>query len=79
MELSSLLVRASAAGVTSGRESCASCGRTPLPGEIQHILGSGRAVCALCRAGVPEGDREPARAERVHAGDRPLVVGPRAG
>ena len=43
-----------------------------------HVLESGRHVCALCVARLPERDGAPIRSERVHASDRPLAVVARA-
>jgi hypothetical protein len=48
------LVRSSVGALTSGREKCHHCHRTPLVGEIVHVYGSGsrhgeEIVCELCR------------------------------
>lgn len=57
---------------------CAVCRRTPVPGEFVHRLVSGRVVCSLCLAQLPERERSDAAAERVHAAERPISVAPRA-
>ena len=43
-----------------------------------HELDSGRMVCDLCLAGLPEEHRVAVRSERVHASERRLEVAPKA-
>lgn len=74
-EIASILLRNSLGSVHSDRASCAACHRTPLIGELLHVLESGREVCSLC---LTAGDGEPVRSERVRATDKKLAVVPRA-
>jgi hypothetical protein len=60
------------------RRRCAACHRTPLTGERLHEMDTGRVLCDLCLAGVPEENRRDVRSERVRAGERHLAVGPKA-
>ncbi len=76
--LGSMLLRKGVGAMLGGRESCASCRRTPLPGEVLYVLESGRSVCALCRSREPASKREGARPKRVHADKRMLTVSSRA-
>jgi hypothetical protein len=78
MELATLLVRKAVEAPAHDRARCSSCRRTPLPGELLHVRESGEAECALCLERTPEESREPTRAERVHAAERPLAVVSRA-
>ena len=39
---------------------------------------SGRKLCSLCLAELPEAERSPLRSERVHVADKRLSVIPRA-
>jgi hypothetical protein len=57
---------------------CAKCERTPLPGERLHEMDSGRRLCDLCFAELPEDHRISVRSTRVHASDRHLAVAPKA-
>ena len=61
---------------TPGR--CTTCERTPLPCERLHEMDTGRVLCDLCLAALPEEDRRAVRSERVHASEVPLAVVPRA-
>lgn len=54
---------------------CSACQRRLLPGETLHVYASGRSLCTLCAAVLPE---EPLRRERVHATPTRLAVVPRA-
>ncbi|HEX4735390.1 MAG TPA: hypothetical protein VH247_13315 [Thermoleophilaceae bacterium] len=54
---------------------CSACERRLLPGETLHIYESGRSLCTLCAAVLPE---QPLRRERVHATTMRLAVVPRA-
>lgn len=76
-DLAAMLVRWSIGSQSPPGDRCAACRRTPLPGERVHELDSGRTVCELCFAALPEGRRRAVRTERVHAAERPLAVGPR--
>jgi len=49
-----------------------------LPGETLHVYESGRSLCTLCAASVPEDARVPVRRERIHASAVALAVAPRA-
>jgi hypothetical protein len=54
---------------------CSACERRLLPGETLHVYDSGRSLCTLCAAVLPE---EPQRRERIHAAAVRLAVVPRA-
>jgi hypothetical protein len=54
------------------------CERTPLAGERLHEMDTGRVLCDLCLAALPEDDRRAIRSERVHAGEVRLAVARRA-
>jgi hypothetical protein len=43
-----------------------------------HELDSGRTLCDLCFAVLPDERRLAVRTERVHASERPLEVAPKA-
>jgi hypothetical protein len=68
--LGSLLLRRGLGAMTSSRDLCRGCGRTPLSGERMYVLASGRRVCALCRAALPEDVRDDAEARLVPARER---------
>jgi hypothetical protein len=72
-ELASKILRRSLATTAHGGAECARCGRTPLVGELMHVLESERMVCQLCLTRLRARDGEPVRQERVHAG-RPLAI-----
>jgi hypothetical protein len=54
---------------------CAACSRRLLPGETLHVYESGRSLCTLCAAVLPD---EPLRRERIRATATRLAVVPRA-
>jgi hypothetical protein len=54
---------------------CGACQRRLLPGETLHVYESGRSLCTLCAAVLPE---EPLRRERIRATTMRLAVVPRA-
>jgi hypothetical protein len=54
---------------------CSTCTRRLLPGETLHVYESGRSLCTLCAAVLPD---EPLRRERIRATAMPLAVVPRA-
>jgi hypothetical protein len=76
-ELAPTILRHSVGAFTHGGVHCSRCRRTPLVGELMHVLESERMVCQLCVTRLRARDGEPVRAERVHAG-RPLAVAPLA-
>jgi hypothetical protein len=78
MELATLLVRRAVEAPAHDRARCSTCRRTPLTGELLHVGESGEATCALCLELTPQERREPTRAVRVHAAERPLAVVSRA-
>jgi len=78
VELASLILRTSIERSGSERPCCAGCGRTPLDGEVIHTSEAERVLCSLCVGREPEGRRGTSRVERVHVGDRPLRILPRA-
>jgi len=77
-DLAAHLLRKAVGSMTREWESCARCRRTPLPGELLHVLESERVLCSLCLARLPEGQRSTLRSERVHVARRQLAVVPRA-
>jgi hypothetical protein len=76
-ELAGMLVRRSLRA-SAPTDRCADCRRTPLPGERMHELDSGRTLCDLCFAALPDDRRLAVRTERVHVCDRRLPVAPKA-
>lgn len=77
-DLAAIMLRRSARSLDSGRKRCAGCRRTPLVGERLHEMDTGRTLCDLCVAALPEKDRRSVRSELVHASDTHLSVAPRA-
>jgi hypothetical protein len=77
-ELASALLRKGVGAMASDRPRCSSCRRTPVPGELLHLLESGRVLCSLCLAKLPEDERGAVRSERMHASERHIAVVPRA-
>lgn len=73
-----MLLRRSLGAVSKSRERCGECERTPLAGERLHEMDTGRVLCDLCLAALPEDDRRAVRSERVHASEQRLSVVPRA-
>jgi hypothetical protein len=73
-----MILRKSLGSMSSDRADCSKCRRTPLAGELLHVLESGRSVCSLCLRELPATEQNPVRSERVHASERPLAVAPRA-
>ena len=78
MELASLILRRSLGALHHDRASCSRCHRTPVAGELMHVFDSGKALCSLCLARLPEPERSPLRSERVHVGDRRIAAVPKA-
>jgi hypothetical protein len=77
-DLASILVRSSIGTLAPSGAECGDCHRTPLAGERVHELDSGRTLCDLCFAELPEERRVAVRTERVHVSERRLAVVPRA-
>jgi hypothetical protein len=77
-ELAAMLIRRSLGAAAPATDRCADCRRTPLPGERVHELDSGRTVCDLCFAALPDERRLAVRTERVRVGERRLEVAPKA-
>ena len=73
-----MLLRRSLRASQGGSARCSSCKRTPLAGERMHELGSGPLLCELCFGALPEDRRLSVRSERIGAGQRRLVVVPKA-
>jgi hypothetical protein len=73
-DLGSLLLRRSLGSTDATGTRCATCRRTPLPGERLHELHSGGPLCDLCFAALPEPDRTAVRSERVRVSERQLAV-----
>jgi hypothetical protein len=77
-DLAAFMMHTSIGSLPPARDSCAKCRRTPLTGETLHELDSGRLLCDLCFAALPEARRRAVRSERVHVGERRLAVVPKA-
>ncbi|MEA2377123.1 MAG: hypothetical protein QOD13_1030 [Thermoleophilaceae bacterium] len=77
-DLAGMLMRSSIENLTPPSSHCHDCRRNPLAGERLHELGSGRMLCELCFAALPEESRLAVRSERVHASERRIAVMPRA-
>lgn len=77
-DMAAMLLRRSISSVAGPDEACSGCARTPLPGERLHELDSGRRLCDLCFAELPEESRAGASSERVRGGERRLNVVPKA-
>jgi hypothetical protein len=77
-DLAAMLMRRSLGELPPGAPRCADCRRIPLPGEGVHELESGRTLCDLCFAALPDERRLAVRTERVHASERRLEVVPKA-
>lgn len=77
-DLESIMLRKSIGSMESDRPICSRCRRTPLVGEFLHRLESGRRLCGLCLAGLPDVDPAPVTSERVQAAERSIAVAKRA-
>jgi hypothetical protein len=77
-DLAGMLVRSSMRALGPLSDQCHDCRRTPLAGERLHELGSGRQLCELCFAALPDESRQAVRSSRVHASERRLPVAPKA-
>jgi hypothetical protein len=77
-DLAALMMRRSIGSLGPSRDTCQKCRRTPLAGEMLHELDTGRLMCELCYAALPEGRRRAVRSERVHVGEHGLAVAPKA-
>jgi hypothetical protein len=77
-DLGAMLLRRCLGSLSPSTDGCGECRRIPLAGERMHELDSGRVLCELCFGALPEERRQAVRSERVHAGERPLAVAPKA-
>ena len=77
-ELAAMLLRKSVGSTSKERPRCSGCRRTPLVGERLHEMDSGRMLCELCRADVPEHDLHTVRSELVRPSEKSLLIVPRA-
>jgi len=77
-DLGAMLMRRSLSALSPSSDGCGECRRIPLAGERLYELDSGRVLCELCFGALPEERRLAVRSERVHAGERRLVVAPKA-
>ena len=77
-EIAPILVRHSLDALHADGPRCSRCRRSPLVGELMHVLESGRRVCSLCVARLPSRQGSPVASERIHASERPLAVMQRA-
>ena len=75
-EIASVIFETSLRALTTDR--CSHCRRTPLVGEVVHMLESGHQVCTLCVGRSPARHGEPVSSKRVRASERPLAVVARA-
>ena len=75
-DIANILLRTSMGSLESPQPRCATCQRRPLVGEQLHELDTGRLLCQLCFAGLPEAERCAVRSERVRASERQLAVAP---
>jgi hypothetical protein len=73
-ELASILLRKSVRRMREDEPRCHECGRTPLTGELLHLIEDERVLCSLCLANMPEETREPVSSTRVGAAEKPLAV-----
>jgi hypothetical protein len=73
-DLASILLRKSVRRAHDDLPRCHECNRTPLTGELLHVIHDERVLCQLCLAEVPEETREPVSSTRVHASERRLAV-----
>ena len=73
-----MLMRRSLDSLRSDGPQCSRCHRSPLVGELLHVMESGKRVCSLCVAGLPSREGEPVSAERVRSSARRLAVVQRA-
>jgi hypothetical protein len=77
-DLAGMLMRRCLGTLPPGAPRCGDCRRIPLPGERVHEIDSGRTLCDLCFAALPQERRLAVRTERVHASERPIEVAPKA-
>ena len=73
-DLAALLLHSSLGRLGPAGDRCADCRRMPLAGERMHELDSGRTLCDLCFAALPDGLRQAVRSQRVHTSERRLAV-----
>jgi hypothetical protein len=73
-DLASMLLRRSVRRTQDDLVRCHDCRRTPLTGELLHVIHDDRILCSLCLARVPEHERAELATHRVHASERPLAV-----
>lgn len=77
-ELGAALLQKGVSSMAGHRLCCESCRRSPLPGELLHELDSGKPICELCLAALPDAERRTVRSDRVPASVRALAAVPRA-
>ena len=75
-EVAPVIFQESVRALTTDR--CEHCRRTPLIGEVVHLLESGRQVCTLCVGRTHARHGERVSSKRVRATERPLAVVARA-
>jgi hypothetical protein len=73
-KIAGILIPNSLGPLRNDAPDCSRCHRTPLVGELLHLLESGTRVCSLCVTALPERAGEPVATERVRNGTRPLAV-----
>jgi hypothetical protein len=73
-EIASILMRNSLDALRSDEPQCSRCRRSPLVGELLHLMESGKRVCSLCVARLPSREGDPVSAERVRSSERRLAV-----
>ena len=77
-DLESIMFRKSIGSMESDRPKCSHCRRTPLVGEYLHRLESGKLLCGLCLADLPDDDGAPVESLRLSAAERSISVARRA-
>ena len=73
-EIASILMRNSLSRLQSDGPQCSRCRRSPLVGELMHVMRSGRRLCSLCVARSASREGDPVSVERVRSGERPLAI-----
>ena len=73
-EIASILLRNSLATPHADPPRCTRCRRSPLVGELLHVLRSGKRVCSLCVARSASREGDPVSTELVRSSGRRLTV-----
>ena len=73
-DLAAILLRKGVRRAQDDLLRCDDCRRTPLTGELLHVLEDDRVLCSLCLARVPQDQRAELSSRRVRASERRLAV-----